>query len=59
MRDTDRLRRPIRLAALGAGVILLLGACNGGGSHKSAATDAGKQARPTVGSTRRTSSIDA
>src|SRR2546423_4955098 len=47
MRDIDHSRRPARLVALMAGVTLLLGACNGGGSHKSAVTTTGNQATTT------------
>jgi hypothetical protein len=52
MRDADHFGWPTRLVALGAGVTLVLGACNGGGSHKSAATDAGKQASTTMAAPR-------
>src|SRR2546423_8205119 len=47
MRDIDHSRRPARLVALMAGVTLFLGACNGGGSHKSAVTTTGNQATTT------------
>jgi hypothetical protein len=43
MRDIDHSRRPARFVALMAGVTLLLSACNGGVSHKSAATTTGNQ----------------
>jgi hypothetical protein len=51
MRDVKILRPPYRLVAL-VSATMLLGACNGGGSHKSAATDTGKLATTTMAAPR-------